>query len=522
MRAIAQHQKKVIMWYKVTELNQKGFNKSQIARELGICRRTVRNYLQMNRDVFESFLSKNYHLPKKLDVYHVFVKELLVKYPFLSAAQVEDRLKENHSDFPLVNSKTIYNFTEFIRKKHNILKETIKDPRVYQKLPESNYGQFAQVDFGQTYMLWENNTRKKVHFMAMVLCRSRQKYIYFQSTSFTTNTAIVAHQKAFEYFQGQPASIIYDQDRVFIVQENMGDILLTQDFKKFVEASEFKTIFCRKADPESKGKIENVVKYVKNNFCKGRIYSTLEALNESAISWLERTANGKVHQGIKKTPQFEWIIEKEYLQEIKNNFVITQPELPKYKVRKDNTIHYKSNFYTLPLGTYKNSNSFVFLEKNTSKINLLDSNKSLLATHMTSIESGKTVRNTDHRRDKSQSLSTLKICLLEALNSTEQAKIFLDNLQNDKPRYARDNYLLIGKVTKQYSKDIVTKTLSHCLESNIYNAYQFEKTAEFYYKSTQNKIVSTLDSKELKKEIVKNLEDYTPKTSSINNYNKHF
>ena len=53
---------------------------------------------------------------------------------------------------------------------------------------------------------------------------------------------------------------------------------------------------CRGADPQTKGKIENVVRYVKHGFVENRISpyddSTLSAL---AVAWFERTANAKIH-----------------------------------------------------------------------------------------------------------------------------------------------------------------------------------------------------------------------------------
>lgn len=522
MRAIQKHQRKVFMWYKVKELNQKGFNKSQISHELGICRKTVRNYLKMNEKEFDLFLKQPGRIGKKMDGYESFVRDLLDKYPYLSSAQIEDRLKENYSDFPIISSKTIYNFTEFIRKKYSILKEKPKEPRLYEKLPESEYGAFAQVDFGQTYMLLDNGMRKKIHFMAMVLCRSRQKHIYFQSNPFTSASAIEAHQKAFEYFEGQPASIIYDQDRVFIVDENMGDLLLTQEFKAYVDASGFKSIFCRKSDPESKGKIENVVKYVKNNFCKGRVYKSLETLNQSAIEWLNRTANAKEHQGIKKIPHHQWLIEKAHLQQTNFQYKPKAKELPQYKVRKDNTIHYKGNYYTLPMGTYKNNNSWVCLEEKEGKITLSNTDKSILTSHILAMGRGATISNTDHRRDKSQSMAALQNELLSAFENSHKAIVFIENLHKDKPRYTRDNFNHLIKTITQHSKEIVDKTLEYCLESAIYNAYRFEEIAKFYQKEHDKKEKFKPMSIDIELKNNTDINAYHPKTSSIQNYNHLF
>ena len=91
----------------------------------------------------------------------------------------------------------------------------------------------------------------KVYFFAMSLSR----------TPFTTDLAVYAHELAFEYFSGVPRKIVYDQDKVFLVKENLGDLILTHGFRALVREHGFNPVFCRKSDPESKGKIENVVKY---------------------------------------------------------------------------------------------------------------------------------------------------------------------------------------------------------------------------------------------------------------------
>ena len=135
--------KKVFMWYKVKELSKQGLNQSQIKLEIGIDRGTVRKYLSMSESQFLEWISRPRSMPKKLNEYYHFVKELLKSAPYLSAAQVEDRLKETYSDLPDVSSKTVYNFVQTIRKEQNIPKQKERLPRQYEKLPETEYGEEA-------------------------------------------------------------------------------------------------------------------------------------------------------------------------------------------------------------------------------------------------------------------------------------------------------------------------------------------------------------------------------------------
>jgi len=49
-------------------------------------------------------------------------------------------------------------------------------------------------------------------------------------------------------------------------------ILEPERFRSYVSQRCFKTYFCRAADPQSKGKVDNMVKYVKQNFLAGRSF----------------------------------------------------------------------------------------------------------------------------------------------------------------------------------------------------------------------------------------------------------
>ena len=102
------------MWYKVTDLKSKGFNKSQISYETGLDRKTVRKYLSMSASAFEEWVLKGRDVYYKLSPYYRFVKEQLKAADFLSAAQIEDRLKEHFPEMPRVHSKTIYNFVKMV------------------------------------------------------------------------------------------------------------------------------------------------------------------------------------------------------------------------------------------------------------------------------------------------------------------------------------------------------------------------------------------------------------------------
>lgn len=486
MKAINKYRKKALMWHKVKEKWLNGLNKSQISHELGIHRKTVRQYLQMNEDEFYAWLAKRRHGPLKLQSYHEFVRKQLESKPYLSSAQIEDRLKEHHADFPSVHSKTVYNFVQSIRSQYQIDKPAQENMREYQKREECAYGYEGQVDFGVYNMLKEDGVRQKVWVFAMVLSRSRQKFVYLQTNPFTTSTAIYAHQLAFEYFQGVPKKILYDQDRVFMVDENLGDLLLTNEFRHYVRNESFESVFCRKADPETKGKVENVVKYVKQNFLRGREFTNIEGLNQLALSWLQRTGNGKRHSTTRLIPFEEWLVEKAHLLPIRSQ--LKEPETYRFKeyhVLKDHTISYKGNFYSLPLGTYKGKNTKVLVSNQDEKLKIYTLEKQHLTTHAISILKGKYIRHNDHARDKSSGIKERIGLVIERLGNSDKARVFIEKIQTEKPRYLNDNLRLILAKTADCNSEAVEQALDYCLENGFYNANQLTELIAYYQKEKE-------------------------------------
>ncbi len=460
--------RKFYMWYEVQRLTKEGLNKSQIRKETDLDRSTIRKYQKITEEEFHNWIREERNLPKKLSGYRIFVKDLLTQKPYLSAAQIEDRLKENYLDFPTIHSKTVYNFVLGIRKQYDLPKPKKTTERVFEKLPEVDFGKEAQVDFGETWLQTQKEGRKKVYFFTMVLSRSRYKFVLFGTKPFTAKTSSEAHHLAFAWFEGVPREIIYDQDSVFIHDENLGDYLLTKDFSNFCKTQDFKAVFCRKADPQSKGKIENVVKYVKQNFLRGRVFINIDILNEQALAWLKRTGNTKVHSSTKLVPVGQWEEEKKYLLPVKSK--VENKKLKSYKVRKDNTICFKSNFYSLPLGTYKDKDSNVILEILEEALKIYTSQNELICTHKLCKEKGQTIRNTDHGREKSKTLETYQKQVLEIFDNTEIAKEYFEKLHKNKSRYYRDNLQYIIKNHKTYSNENKKEGLLFCIENKIFNA----------------------------------------------------
>ena len=513
------------MWYEVHRLSESGLNKSQIGKELGIDRGTVRYYLRMSEEAFLQSESYQRKYDLKLDKWEEFVVGRLKEFPFLSAAQIEDHLKEHYGNDLGVCSKTIFNFVSRMRDKHNLPKRPEDNPRPYEMQPELDYGEYAQVDFGERYMGREGGGHVKVYFFAMVLCRSRYKFVFFSLQPFTTATAIYAHELAFEFFGGMPKKIIYDNDKVFIKDSYLGDILLTNGFRTFVSENHFECIFCRKSDPESKGKVENVVKYVKYNFLSGRYFMDIDRLNQDGLAWLERTGNGTIHGTTHLIPSEVFIEEQKHLQTYYGIPTPPKVKMEERMVRKDNVINYKCSYYTVPTGTYQGPSSSVHIEEKEGILVIYSKETGkVIAEHPISTEKGKLVRNTSHLRDRTSTFAQLEEKIRAYIGTSDALDLYLATIHKNKSRFYRDILLYIIRNMETIAPLTLTEAMAKCMASNAYHAPTWIETAQTMQKKKGERPLA-----EYKMEITQSMRsgsykerDMTPAQSSITTYQSIF
>ena len=467
---------KLIMYFEVHKLRREGLKTAQISRHLVLDYRTVKKYLAMSEQDYEDFLEVQSARHKILAAYEDYVKARLEACEDASAAQVHDWLKEHFKELIDVNAKTVFNFVLYVRRKHGIPKPF--NNRDYIQADELPYGEQAQADFGEYNITTDEGKRKKIYFFCMVLSHSRYKYVWFSERPFTTLTAIDVHDRAFWYIEGIVLEIVYDQDTLLLVDENKGDLILTEAFRKYADYRGFKLHFCRKSDPESKGKIENVVKYVKYNFLRGRIFVNIDTMNGQCMAWLSRTANAKVHSATHKIPYQEWLIEKASLKPVTDSF---KPEsvLRSYNVRKDNTVSFKSNFYRVPVGTYKPPCTTVCIEvTDDALLNIYDVNNNKIASHKIYPGKGKTVGGSNFKRDFSSGIDQLIEELSCRFNNPDQTRDYLLQIRHDKPRYIRDQLQHIKKLTGIYDAKVMNQAMVFCIDNKIYRATDLESVVK--------------------------------------------
>jgi transposase len=209
---------------------------------------------------------------------------------------------------------------------------------------ETPPGQQAQVDWA--YCGRHPDRRGKlvgVYAFVMVLGFSRMMYVRF-TTSMRMAELIDCHRRGFEFFGGVPGSILYDNMK----QVRLDDGELNPAMVDFAAHHGFAVKTCRVRRARTKGKVERMVDYVKDNFLNGREFIDLDDLNSQGICWLDTTANVRVHATTGHRPVDLLVSEKPQLTPIESVRPFAFVERHPRKVGAESMVSFNASRYSVP------------------------------------------------------------------------------------------------------------------------------------------------------------------------------
>ncbi|MCA0991390.1 IS21 family transposase [Pseudalkalibacillus hwajinpoensis] len=444
-----------MVYHEIHQLKKEGFTNSAISRKLGVSRNTVIEYLGLSVDEFMAFVHSLQTREKKLDPYRDHILTWLNEHNDLSSAQIHDWLQEK-LNVKHVSEGTVRNYVKEIRELYHIPKQV--STRTFGAIPELPMGKQMQADFGEMRVPSTNGDSVKLYFVGFVLSHSRFKYVEWLNRPFRTEDLIHMQENAFQHFGGITEEIVYDQDRLLAVSENAGDIIFTAAFTKYHQTRKFKVYLCRKADPQSKGKVEQLVKYVKHNFAKNRTFDNLLDWQSSCMKWLERTGNYKKHHNTKKRPVEVHALEKPHLQKVSGTYIFknVSTDIITRKVHKDNVIRYEGNRYSVPLGTFRNDHhNHVYLQVEAPYLIIRkERNGQLIAKHTISSEKGLVITSPEHRERNRTKRDLLIQQLYQNLPNEDLVTWLVKELQEQYPRHLTDQLKVVLDISKRYPDSI--------------------------------------------------------------------
>ena len=313
----------------IRNLKEMGMSNRDIARELGVSRNTVSRMLKKTRIQDRKRKRKG----SKLDPYRDRIHALIDEHN-LSAVRILEEIR-----------KLGYNGGYTILKEY--CRELRKDRRIQAVYRyETGPGKQSQVDFGEFGRIEIDGKRKKLYAFSILLGYSRTRYAEFTG-DISTNNVIKMHLNSFAFFGGYTDTMLYD---------NMKQVVLDRKIKasestfnpKFMDFAEYYGIvvrLCYPYRPQTKGKIESTIKYLRNNFFNGRTFQDMNDLNNQRREWLKKV-NSQIHGTTHEIPY----------QRLKDEKLNPLTSVPPYMTRKEESrkisidcyVSYKGNRYSVP------------------------------------------------------------------------------------------------------------------------------------------------------------------------------
>ena len=351
----------------IKEKALKGKSAYAIGAELGISKNTAKKY--MEQPVRPHGL-KGKKKGSKLDPYKPLLNQWLQEGIFNCVVLME-RLREVGYDGGM-----------------SILKEYVHPYRPAKSAPavrryETPSGKQAQMDWGLCQYLDQENKLHKVAVFVMILGHSRAKYIEFVKRC-DLKSLERCMLNGFRHFGGIPKEVLTDNMKTVVTGREAGKVLWNTQFADFAAEMGFVPKVCQVRRPQTKGKVERLVRYVKENFFPGRSFSDLEDLNQQALEWC-RKVDSKPHGTTGKIPLQELAAEKLLplpAEEVQNRY-----RWESRKVTREGLVSFDGVRYGVP---WQYSGKEVQIRLNGGQVEIYDG-EMLLAKHPVQTRGGNVV-----------------------------------------------------------------------------------------------------------------------------------
>ena len=280
---------KVALWAEIRRLSEiEKLSGRVIARRLHCSRDTVAAALEMQQPPSSQTIPR----ASVLDPYLDRIKELLAKYPDLSAVRIREEIARGPEGY----TGSVHALRRYLRKVRSAR------VRVYQEV-HYEPAQAMQVDWGECGRVQVGATTRKVSVFVAVLCHSRLLYIEF-TLSQRKAEFYRGLVNALTFFGGSPRNLIFDNLKAAVLNGAGRHACFHPEFLALCGYFCLQPIACAARDPESKGIVERGVRYVKQNALAGRgdVLTRFEDYLALAPTWRDQVANLRTHESTHERP----------------------------------------------------------------------------------------------------------------------------------------------------------------------------------------------------------------------------
>jgi len=235
--------------------------------------------------------------------------------------------------------------------KYGIVKNFVREVRPKIEVPavyryETKPGVQGQVDWAECGQIEIDGQIRNLYCFTMVLGFSRMRFAEF-TLQIDVFTLIQCHLNAFRYFGGYSQEILYDNMKQIVLYRKpvSSDSTWNPKFEDFFKHCGFIPRLCRPYRPQTKGKIESMVKFVKRDFFMGGKFISFSDLNSQLQQWLLRV-NSTI-QGTTHEIPFERL-KLEGLDQIVGVLPYDIIKAESRKISRDAILSYLGNGYSVP------------------------------------------------------------------------------------------------------------------------------------------------------------------------------
>ena len=242
----------------------------------------------------------------------------------------------------------------------------------------TDLGEAFQMDWGFTKVLNPDGAEFQVACFAMICHHCGQRYVEFFPNARQENLFIgMIH--AFQYM-GIPRFVLTDNMKSVVICRDMeGHPVWQKDYEAFMKTVGFETKLCKPRHPFTKGKVERLIRFVKENFLVDRVFSNVTDLNWQALEWCNRQ-NGIYHKAVDGVPQqLHLSLCGEQLKELPKTDAVKFYLCPERKISFDGFVNYEGRRFGVPY-SYTGATARVSRSGDTLYIYSLDL-RVLLVTH---------------------------------------------------------------------------------------------------------------------------------------------
>ncbi len=211
----------------------------------------------------------------------------LLKKGITNSSLCYDRLKENgFTGGRTIVKNYISAHKDLVPAKRQVVAPRGNRGRRYQSLPGESY----QMDWGFVDVEDGRGNTFRVACFAMICHCCGQRYVEFFPNARQENL-FIGMLHAFSRL-GIPQYVLTDNMKSIVIRrDDQGHPIWQKDYELFMGNIGFETKLCRPRHPFTKGSVERLIRFVKDNFLPGRVFTEITDLNYEADRWCSQQNN---------------------------------------------------------------------------------------------------------------------------------------------------------------------------------------------------------------------------------------